>query len=80
MNKIYFVSYYFSGVHPTHSIYTDGNWAKIQNDIVKDKHPLIWERDKNIEFDKGHDVGALTRIRIIWWKELSDEEIQELGL
>jgi len=79
MTKMYFVSYNFCGVHTKNPTSESGYWSRIQNDIISE-FPIIWERNKNDEFSKSKDIENVTRIRIIWWKELTDEEIELLNL
>lgn len=74
MNKFYFMSYEdFSNSMP-----------QIHNLIIN-THPIIWERENSyIDMcSTNPDSNGITRFKVrtvIWWKELTDEEIQELGL
>lgn len=74
MDKIYFVSYEdFSNGLP-----------QIHNKFIN-SHPLIWEKENGYTdmcSTNPDSIGIIKfKVRtVIWWKELTDEEIQVLEL
>ncbi|MFW9951738.1 MAG: hypothetical protein ACFFKA_16605 [Candidatus Thorarchaeota archaeon] len=84
MNKIYFVSYYMRGYSQSYKVGCNGDWSRIEQDIIKE-HPLNWIKKKNADIEvfrklNPNDAHGSTTYSIIWWKELTDEEIQELDI
>jgi len=81
---MYFISYYEYGVKSNTSIYQSSEWFRIANATIT-IHPILWLKEKEQMFKKKRfenpgDVSYLREFALIWWKELTDEEIEVLNL
>lgn len=84
MDKIYFFSYYLKGLKGNYTVGDKGEYISIENKIIN-KHPLIWQKEQNeaveIAIKKNpNDSWVIKDYKVLWWKELTDEEIQLLEL
>ena len=81
---MYFISYYEYGIKSNTSIHQSSEWFRISNETII-VHPILWLKEKEKTFREKRsknpgDTGYLREFALIWWKELTDEEIEVLNL
>jgi len=84
MSKTYYITFKETGYYAAYNLGEGSTWSRTCGKTIH-VHPINWvkavrksQRETSLKAAKSNDISKLIHTELLWWKELTEEELKEI--